>query len=156
MSFSREAIFNALLSVLTTYVPPLLPSTTLTISRRLVVAMNSPRDHPSIYIRELDEAYDEPGKGLPPKRTLRADVVIYAQIPATDAVNPGGFYLNPIIDAVEAAINKLVGQDIAFGYNTLGGLVDRCWISGAVIKETGEVDQDGQAIAVMPVSILLP
>lgn len=156
MSFSREAIFNAMLVQLNAYVPALISPTTAAISRRLVLAENSPRNTPSIYIRELDELYEQPGKGLPPKRTLRADVICYAQIPKTDAANPGGFYLNPLIDAVEAALTTLTGTDSIHGYLTLGGLVDRCWISGSVIKETGEIDADGQAIAVIPISILVP
>lgn len=156
MPFSREAIFNALLAQLNAYVPGLISPTVAPISRRLALAENSPRNTPSIYIRELDELYEQPGKGLPPIRTLRADIICYAQIPKTDAANPGGHFLNPLVDAVEAALTTLTGTDSLQGYLTLGGLVDRCWISGTVIKETGEIDADGQAIAVIPVSILVP
>lgn len=156
MSVSREAIFNAILAQLNAYVPVLISPVAAPISRRLALADNSPRNSPSIYIRELDELYEQPGKGLPPIRTMRADIICYAQIPKTDATTPGGFYLNPLIDAVEAALTTLTGTDNIQGYLTLGGLVDRCWISGSIIKETGEIDADGQAIAVIPVSILVP
>jgi len=154
MSFSREAIFNALFTQLTTYVPPLISPTVATMSRRLVLAEGSP--NPSIYLREMDELYEEPGRGLPPKRILRADIIIYSRIPNTDGTNPGGYYLNPLIDAVEAAMQTYTGSDIINNVLTLGGLCYRCWISGAVIKETGEIDADLQGIAVMPVSILVP
>ena len=57
--------------------------------------------------------------------------------------------LNGLLDAVEAALNPFPLEA-----QTLGGLVTHCWIDGSTDYHPG--DLDGQAIAVVPVKVLVP
>jgi hypothetical protein len=60
--------------------------------------------------------------------------------------------LNPLLDAIAAALAP-TGADLVAGAQTLGGLVKHCWISGAI--ETDEGALGGQAVAIVPVEILV-
>lgn len=88
-----------------------------------------------------------PAKGVPAKWYLNADIYIYAQ---TTGEQMPGTVINPILDAIEDAlapefpdINKC---------QTLGGLVEHCWIEGTI--ETDEGTLGDQAVAIVPVRML--
>lgn len=90
----------------------------------------------------------DPAKGVPTKWTLEADIYLYAlttggQTPST--------VLNPIVDAVESALQPQY-PDIE-KYQTLGGLVQHCWIEGNIDTDEGTLGD--QAVAVIPIKILV-
>ena len=87
-------------------------------------------------------------KGLPPRWTLAVDLFVYVHAP--DDASPPAAALNPLIDAIEAALapaNPTLTQ-------SLGGLVDSAWIAGKI--ETDEGVLGGQAVAIVPLEILVP
>jgi hypothetical protein len=86
--------------------------------------------------------------GLPPKWTLGIDLFVYAHAP--DDVSPAASVINPLLDAVEAAL----APDLVSNLQTLGGLVAHCWIAGKI--ETDEGVLGGQAVAIVPIEILVP
>lgn len=96
------------------------------------------------------ESYD--GTSLPnPKRTLSIKLFIYAD--ALDPSRPGAAQLNDIMDALDAAFAP-AGPDRAVGRVTLGGAVHRCAIDGKPLKDPG--DLDGDAVLIVPVTLVLP
>lgn len=142
MSGAREAIEAALFARLCTV------TAINTSSRRLKHwADVPPSDQPSLYLVRKGETI-EPVPGLPPRRRLMFDIVLYAQ--GTVDVPPSAV-LNPLIDAVEAA---LAPGNPTVTAQTLGGLV-------AETRLDGKVDTDGgvlgdQAVAILPVVVLWP
>ena len=92
--------------------------------------------------------------GFPPKRTFRASWLIYHKAGASPSAVPTTAN-NEILDAVEALFVP-TPADPGFPDKrlTLGGLVHHCWIDGRIIKDPG--DLDGQALMVVPISILVP
>jgi len=86
--------------------------------------------------------------GLPPRWTLSVDLFVYAR--AADDLSPPTAVLNPLLDAIEAAL----APDPVTDLQTLGGKVAHCWIAGKV--ETDEGVLGGQAVAIVPVEILVP
>jgi hypothetical protein len=57
---------------------------------------------------------------------------------------------NDLLDAVEEALAPEPGEAVL----TLGGLVARCWIDGDIETDEGLLGE--QAVAIVPVSILIP
>lgn len=106
-------------------------------------------DQPALFFAETGEDWQQL-KGLPVKRTMSVEVYLYVFTGADSSLAPSQV-LNPILDALEAAI----GPD-ACGYQTLGGLVSHAWIDGKVSIAEGAQGQGMQAIAMLPVSILVP
>ena len=86
-----------------------------------------------------------------PKRTLAVRLFVYAD--AHDPGLPGAAVLNAIMDALDGALTPN-GADAALGRCTLGGTAWRCGIEGSVLKDPG--DLDGDALLVVPISIMLP
>jgi hypothetical protein len=105
---------------------------------------------PSLMQIEHDENRQQAAR-MPAKLILRATWLIYHQSGNVQSTVPA-IVTNNIIDAIEA----LLPTDDFSGDNfqTLGGLVERAWIDGAIIKENG--DGDGQSIIMIPVSVLRP
>ena len=103
--------------------------------------------------------YERTSLSVPPKRELYRSIVIYAQLPnkpnaaGADATTPGGDVFYPLIEAVEAAMEPGVEPQ---GALTLGGLVFHCWIEGKQYMFTGDIDPEGQGMAIIPVKIMLP
>lgn len=89
-------------------------------------------------------------RGLPTEWTLSVDLYVYAQAP-DDTVSPA-LVLNPLIDAIAAALAPK-GADRAANVQTLGGLVSHCWIAGRI--ETDEGALGGQAVAIVPLELLV-
>jgi len=103
---------------------------------------------PALFQAEHGESYGEPAKGLPPKRVLDVELYLYAR---ADGGQLGGAILNRLIEAIEAA---LAPDDLSGNVTTLGGLVTYCRIEGRVLKEPGDLDD--QALAMVPIKILIP
>lgn len=88
----------------------------------------------------------DPARGVPTKWTLSADVYIYVR---TDGDQVPGTVMNPLLDAIEAALRN---DNAMQRVQTLGGLVERCWIEGDI--ETDEGTLGDQAVAIVPIRIL--
>lgn len=89
-------------------------------------------------------------RGLPPRRQLAVELFLYARSGADPTVAPSQI-LNPLIDAIEAA---LAPDDPTDAVQTLGGLVAHAWIEGRI--ETDEGVLGDQAVAIVPVNLLIP
>ena len=107
----------------------------------------SAAEQPALFqVQKSESARREAGK--PPRWTLAVDLFVYAQAP--DDRTPPATVLNPLLDAIEAAL----APDPVTSLQTLGGQVAHCWIAGKV--ETDEGVLGGQAVAIVPVEILVP
>lgn len=87
----------------------------------------------------------DPARGLPTKWTLAVDLYVY--VSTTDQAAPGSA-INPLLDAIEAA---LAPEGMATA-QTLGGLVEHCWIEGRI--DTDEGTLGSQAVAIVPIRLL--
>jgi hypothetical protein len=139
---NREPIYAALFSAAAAASP------SVTASRRLRHWSDvAAAEQPALFMVQKSETAQR-HKGLPPKWVLAVDLFLYAKAP--DDLSPPAAVLNPLVDAVEgvlAPVNPTLTQ-------TLGGLVEHAWIAGKI--ETDEGVLGGQAIAIVPVEILVP
>ncbi len=106
-------------------------------------------DQPALFLGEHGEGVAYTGDSSPGRTTLNVDLLIYTSagrdpdcVPASD--------LNVAIEALFTAL----APDQTTGRQTLGGLVQNCRIEGRVIKDPG--DLDGQGLALAPLRILIP
>lgn len=120
-------------------------------SRRLKLWSDVPAAmRPACFLHEGGaETYAE--AAAMPKRSLSLRLFVYAD--AHDPGTPGAVALNTIMDALDTALAPS-GVDAALGRCTLGGTAWRCGIEGRVLKDPG--DLDGDALLVVPVTIVLP
>lgn len=137
---NREAIYAALFEKLKA-VPGLVFS-----SRRLQHWSDVPAiNQPALFMAQTGQSCTQV-RGMPKKWTFAAQVYVYANTSGDDA--PASV-LNPLLDAIEAALTP----DIGVVCQTLGGLVEHCWIEGEIQTDEGALGD--QAIAVIPISILV-
>ncbi len=87
--------------------------------------------------------------GLPPRRQILVDLYLYVHT-GGDIRMPASTMLNPLVDAVEAALEPDPGCDT----QTLGGRVVHAWIAGRIESDEGVLGD--QAVAIIPVAILVP
>lgn len=142
---NSEAIYQALFNLLSGI------DGVVTISRRLKHFNAVPEEQrPALFITQGNQQ-EVPVKGLDPKVQFEAEVYIY--IHESDQSIPPSVQLNGMIDKVRTAIAPNF-PDIC-EYQTLGGLVEHCWIEGTVeVFEAVENMIDGQGIAIIPIRIL--
>lgn len=139
---NREAIYGALLAKVST------AAGFVTASRRLRHWSDvAAAEQPALFQVQKTETVRRE-TGLPPKWSLGVDLFVYAHAPddATSATTA----INPLLDAIEATL----APDPFSNMQTLGGLVAHCWIAGKV--ETDEGVLGGQAVAIVPIEILVP
>lgn len=104
---------------------------------------------PALFQREQErERYVQAGRGLPPKVTLQAQLWIYTRAGDDPNILP-----STSLSAILDRLDLLLKVD-AFGYQTLGGIVSHAWIEGDLMKDPG--DTDGQAVAIVPIWMLVP
>lgn len=141
-----EAIYQALFERLSTNVEGL-----RTASRRLRHFNNVlPDERPAMFITQGNQQ-EVPVHGLDSKVELAAEIYIY--IHEADRDKPPSSQMNIFIDRVREAI-KPDHPDFNES-QTLGGLVEHCWIEGTVeVYEAVENMLDDQAIAIIPIRIL--
>lgn len=141
----RETIYAALFAKFN----GLVGTTLVTASRRWKPWSDVAAEmQPALYQMQVRETDIVQGRGIPTKYKLDVDVFIYVK--QQDDTAPYSTTLNPILDALDA---KLVPDDVVNNECTLGGLVQRCRITGAV--EIFEGVSDGrQIVAVLPIEIL--
>lgn len=138
---NREPIYAALFALLQNAAP------FVTASRRLRHWSDvGAAEQPALFMIQKSETA-EAKRPLPPKWRARVDLYLYAQAP--DEATPPATILNPLLDAVEAVL----APDPASEVQSLGGLVQHCWIAGKI--ETDEGVLGGQAVAIVPIEILV-
>ena len=92
-----------------------------------------------------------PVKGLDAKVELEAGVYVY--IHENDSAIPPSVQLNQMIDRVRTKLAP--DHPDMCEYQTLGGLVEHCWIEGTIeVFEAVENMLDDQGIAIIPIRIL--
>lgn len=149
MNVPRETIYEALFQKLATLSAggtPLFKST----SRRLKHWNDvAPELQPSLYVIQLRETAVQV-RGMPNKWRCSVDAYIYVHTGAQQDPNviPSQL-LNPLLDAVEAALAPEAGPE---NVQTLGGLVSHCWIEGDI--ETSEGLLGDQEVAIVPINFL--
>jgi hypothetical protein len=124
----------------------------VTTSRRLrhwsdVAAM----EQPALFMAQKSETAEQQ-RGLPTKWSCDVDFYLYCHAP--DETTSPTTVLNPLLDAVEAALAPLAGADLAANAQTLDGLVYRAFINGKI--ETDEGTLGGQSVAIVPIRIVVP
>jgi hypothetical protein len=137
----REPIYAALFALVAH------AASFVTISRRLRHWSDvGAAEQPALFMIQKSENAEE-RRPLPVKYRASVDLYIYAQAP--DELTPPATVLNPLLDAVEAAL----APDPVGHVQTLGGLVAHCWIAGRIQTDEGVLG--GQAVAIVPVEILV-
>jgi hypothetical protein len=104
----------------------------------------SPGSQPALFMAQGQQIANTE-RGKPTRWTLEAKVYVYVR---TDGNVVPSTVLNPILDAIEAALQGNAAENT----QTLGGLVDYCRIDGAIETDEGTLGQ--QAVAIIPISIL--
>jgi hypothetical protein len=150
---TREQVFSSLFSLLQTVGATNSPPMFNSFSRRFTAMPGNipPLQLPQLILWEQPERSEFAGPSMPRKRIWNALVVVYFINPSKTV--PGATIINPMIDAIEAALRY---DNPATNRLTLGGLVEWCRIEGQTIKETGDTDSQGLGGVVIPVRILVP
>lgn len=139
---SREPIYAALFALLSDI------TGVVTSSRRLQHWSDVPATaQPAIFQTQKKELQQR-RQNMPAKITLQCEVYIYVNT-GNDLVNvTPSMLLNPLMDAINAAIEPYPGER-----QTLGALVYNCFIDGEIV--TGEGVLGPQEIAIVPITILV-
>ena len=143
MTPSRETIIQALFELVLT-------ATTFNTSGRRLLLWSKVASFPALFIQSTGTHYPprEP-RGIPPKRTITAELWVYTDVGKDPNANPEQA-LNNIIDTIETAL----APGINCIAQTLGGIVSHAWIEGEIEQFPGVLD--GIAKAIIPVKILVP
>ena len=123
----------------------------VTTSRRLRLWNDvAPTERPALFVTQGNQS-EAPTKGLDAIVELSAEAYIYVH--EEDPTKPPSSQLNTMIDRFRA---KLAPDhpDIC-EYQTLGGLVEHCWIEGTIeVYEAAENMHYDQGSAIIPIRIL--
>lgn len=149
MTTTREEIAEAVVSLLQGAYQWQQP-----VSRRFVLWNKvDPALRPAAFLVESGERYNPQSETFRRRElTFKLYIYISAQ-PIDDTTSTGGMQFNEILDAIDAALAPS-GSDRLKGRNTLGNLVSHCFINGQVLLDPGDLDGDG--VAVVPISVLVP
>jgi hypothetical protein len=143
----REAIYTALLQRLAAQ------GQFQTLGRKPIPPSElTPEMQPALFLEEICETANPRPRGTPTKWTLQVDLGIYYYCESQpdgegqENVEPATI-LNQLLTVLEQAL-----APDANGVQTLGGLVEHCWIEGEVVKSPAYLQAQGAAI--VPVKIL--
>ncbi len=140
---NREAIFSALFQLLNEGLPQL-----NTISRVLLHWDDvSPNQQPALFMTMVSQSVEQT-TGFPSKYLLEAKLWIYTHRD-TAGVIPSA-QINQILDALDAALKPAASP---LNKQTLGGLVEHCWIDGEIATDEGTLGN--QAVATVPIRMLV-
>jgi hypothetical protein len=143
MTPSRETIVSALFNLALT-------ATTFNTNGRRLLLWSKVASFPALFVQSTGTHYPpREARGLPPKRTIMAELWVYTDVGKDPNANPEQA-LNDIIDAIEVALAPNVVSNV----QTLGGIVSHAWIEGDIEQFPGVLD--GIAKAIIPVKILVP
>jgi len=144
---TRESAFAALFAKLQTATWG--SGQTWAYSSRRVALFNQTPNQPALYLVAHDELIKQ-RTGGDYVQTWKATALIYHQAGAVETAIP-----NQLDNAILDAIFALFAPDNGFTNKfTLGGLVHHCFIEGQIRKIGG--DLDGQAMIVVPITMLIP
>lgn len=155
---SRESIYNALLQVLAaaTWSDPSwnLPNggsvTTFALSGRRILPLEQvpQASMPALFLAQWPSEKAEQNKAWGLTRWhLKAQALIVFMVDTTiSETSIPATRGNVILDAIEKALNPYQERQ------TLGNLVENCWIDGEVIHADGS--DDGRAMMLVPISII--
>lgn len=105
----------------------------------------APADQPALFlVRRGEQVQRVPG--MPPVYLVSYDALLYANTHGDTSVPPSSI-LNPLLDAVEAALQP----DAITNKQTLGGLVQHAWIEGQIETDEGMLQEQGYAL--IPISV---
>jgi hypothetical protein len=136
---TREPIYAALFAKLAA------AANFTTASRRLKHWSETPTaDQPALFMAQRSEHANPRPPGLPTVWDLHVDAYVY--VTTTDKSIAPGTLLNPLLDALVASI----APDYS-GKQTLGGLVQHCWIEGDIKTDEGTLGD--LAVAIIPISM---
>jgi hypothetical protein len=148
VNVAREQIYTALFALLQN------AANFKTVGRVWVPSNKlDPPQLPALFLVENNEHARQTAPGRPAKWLLDVDVVIYtrnegeSQVPGAESYVPA-MALNNLLDAVESALAPPSSTNV----QTLGALVQHCWIEGEIEKDA--VLQGANSMAVVPVRIL--
>jgi hypothetical protein len=137
----RERIYSALFAKLSAI------SGLVTISRRLKHYDDvAPTEQPAMFVTQGNQ-FVRQIKGLPSQYTLDAKIWLYTYDP--DPTKPPAQMINDIMDQVDEILKPTAPDD----KQTLGGLVDHCWIEGEIITDEGTLGDQSVAIFTIKNSI---
>jgi len=150
---TREAIFSALFALASAGEGLVGTVTwgagqTLAYTSRRVRLWGEIPAQPALCQAEHDETVAEV-TGLASKTTLSASWLIYHNAGKDPSATPT-IATNQILDAIQALFPAGDPDNV----QTLGGLVHHAFISGRIFKDSG--DLDGQALIIVPITILVP
>jgi hypothetical protein len=136
---SREAAFSALFQRVSLAFPWGL------VSRRIKLWSEVPHSQrPALFQLESGPETYQWSSPATPRRTWEAKLFMYFD--ARDPSRPGASAINHALDALDAALAP-TGSDRANGRQTLDGAVYDCKIIGVPVRDTGDLDGDGLAVA---------
>jgi hypothetical protein len=142
---TREPIYEALFALLAG------SASFVTTSRRLRHWSDvAAAEQPALFMAQKSETAEQK-RGLPTKWICDVDAYVYCH--ALDELTAPTTVLNPLLDAVEAALAPQAGGDLAANTLTLGGLAYQAWINGKI--ETDEGTLGGQSVAIVPLRIIV-
>mgnify|MGYP000036956479 CR=1 FL=1 len=158
MTIDREAIYEALFAQLQTA-----GSTFRFYTRRWRSTYDDENERlkllPMLVQWEQNENIVWTNRGAGRILTLSTMLEVYAKIPpsltgppgqAPDTTTPGSSVLNPLLDAIDTALEP---DDQQTGLCTLGGLVIDCRVQGNIVKVLGDADPSGLCGALVPIEI---
>lgn len=106
-------------------------------------------EQPALFLRHVGDETPPRPTNRPGRVVMECEAWVYAKRdgdPAATAETP----INGLIDAIDLALRPPPGRQ----EQTLGGMVQHAWIEGRTEIHPG--DLDGQAIAVIPLKVLVP
>jgi hypothetical protein len=125
----------------------------VTASRKLKLWSNVPREErPALFMTTHSERYVRKGEGIPAKVTISGMLFLYTW---TDVRNPNIVPADQQ-DALLDAIHKALQPKFPYQEQTLGGLVQHAWIEDEIQKDPGDIDDNGDGVAIIPFNILFP
>lgn len=102
----------------------------------------APADQPALFLALRREEVTTAPPGTNPVSKITADCYLYANTGADRTIAPSTI-LNPLVDAIFAA---LVPDNAVTNKQTLGGLVQHCWIEGEIRTDEGVLGPQGVVI----------
>lgn len=121
----------------------------LTASRELQI-FSDVKDQPGLFLVDRAESYPGRATGMPTVVIFDAEAWVYINTP------PLGPALNTLLDAIDTVLapTPVFNGVLLQNTQTLGGLVQHCWIEGTVEKAFSHKQRQG--IAVVPIRMLVP
>lgn len=110
-----------------------------------------PAEYPAICLAQGNETPTVDNRGLPPKWTLEGELYLYTF--SEDDNLPPVIQRNNILKRIEEVLEPSASEITPAGaFQSLGGLVSHCRISGTI--QTDEGNLGDHALAIIPVQIV--